>query len=394
MHTPAQCGQFHERLRIELAAPLCSVLIRMTDTSFLAPPLRGRLPFPDAAHIAGTAVAFTEHRYAQEEVAAALTDFTDPAFTRFSRSSGVEHRNLALPVHRYPELTGFTEANTAYLEVAADLGAQAVEAALADAHLDPTEVDAIVTVLSTGVAVPTLDARIFTRVGLRPDVKRLPLFGLGCVAGAAGLARVHDYLRGFPDQVAVLLSVELCSLTLQRDDTSIPALIGLCLFGDGAAAVVSVGAQRSPATPQPGPRVVATRSRLFPDTVDVMGWNVGSTGFQLVMSREVPAMAQNHLADEVNAFLGEHSLTIDDIATWVCHPGGPKVLEAIDGAVRPPVDALRHSWDSMREHGNISSASVLDVLRRTVQEPPPSGSFGVMLAMGPGFSFELLLLSW
>ncbi|MGP4055478.1 type III polyketide synthase [Mycobacterium sp. 4D054] len=366
----------------------------MTDTSFLAPtePIRSR--FPGAPHIAGTATAFTARRYAQDEVVEALSEFTDPKFTRFARTSGVEHRNLALPLHRYPTLTGFTEANTAYLEVAAELGEQAVARALADAHLDPTEVDAIVTVSSTGIAVPTVDARIAARLGLRPDVKRIPIFGLGCVAGAAGLARAHDYLRGYPDHVAVLLSVELCSLTLQRNDTSIPALIGLCLFGDGAAAVVSAGAQRSPSTPEPGPRIVATRSRLLPDTVDVMGWNVGSTGFQLVMSREVPAMAQNHLAGEVDEFLAEHGLTAADIATWVCHHGGPKVLDAIDDAVRPPQNALRHSWNSMREHGNISSASVLDVLARTLQTPPPRGSFGVMLAMGPGFSFELLLLSW
>lgn len=366
----------------------------MTDTSFFTPTQPIRPHFPGAPHIAGTATAFTPHRYAQDDVVAELSEFTDPKFTRFARSSGVEHRNLALPLHRYPALTGFTEANTAYLEVAAELGEQAIRSALADAHLDPTEVDAIFTVSSTGVAVPTLDARIATGLGLRPDVKRIPIFGLGCVAGAAGLARMHDYLRGFPDHVAVLLSVELCSLTLQSDDTSIPALIGLCLFGDGAAAVVSVGAQCSPATPQPGPRVLATRSRLFADTVDVMGWNVGSSGFQLVMSREVPDMAQNHLADEVDRFLADHRLTTEDISTWVCHPGGPKVLEAIDAAVQLPDDALRHSWDSMREHGNISSASVLDVLTRTVQTPPPPGSFGVMLAMGPGFSFELLLLSW
>ncbi|PRC44480.1 type III polyketide synthase, partial [Mycobacterium sp. ITM-2017-0098] len=198
----------------------------MTDTSFRTPAQSSWLRFPAAPNVAGTAVAFTPHRYAQEDVTRELSEFTDPSFVRFARSSGVEHRNLALPLDRYP-LGSFTEANTAYLEVAAELGEQAVRAALASAHLDADQVDAIVTVSSTGVAVPTLDARMATRMGLRPDVKRIPIFGLGCVAGAAGLARVNDYLRGFPDHVAVLLSVELCSLTLQPDDTSIPALIGL-----------------------------------------------------------------------------------------------------------------------------------------------------------------------
>jgi alkylresorcinol/alkylpyrone synthase len=349
-----------------------------------------------APHIAGTAVAFTEHRYDQDEVARVLTTVGGPEFARFARTSGVDTRSLALPLSRYPELTGFTEANTAYVEVAVGLGEQAVRSALAAARVAPEDVDAIVMVSSTGVAVPTIDARLATRLGLRPDVKRIPLFGLGCVAGAAGMARVHDYLRGFPGHVAVLLSVELCSLTLQRDDTSIPALIGACLFGDGAAAVVATGADWVPAAPTayPGPSVLATQSRLFPGTVDVMGWNVSSNGFGLVMSRDVPHMADGHLREEVDHFLADHGLTTEDISTWICHPGGPKVLDAIERAIGIPPEATWHSRESMRENGNFSSASVLDVLHRTLATPQPDGSLGVMIAMGPGFSFELLLLSW
>lgn len=349
-----------------------------------------------APTIAGTGAAFTPHRYTQDEVARELTKVGGPEFMRFARTAGVEHRNLALPVSRYPAMSGFTEANAAYVEVACDLGQRAVLVALEAAGVAPDEVDAIVMVSSTGIAVPTVDARIATTIGLRPDVKRIPLFGLGCVAGAAGMARVHDYLRGFPGHVAVLLSVELCSLTLQQDDTSIPALIGVCLFGDGAAAVVATGADRVPHGPTntPGPRVLATRSRLIPGTVDVMGWNVTSNGFQLVMSKDVPKMADSYLGHEVEEFLGDNGLGTEDISTWICHPGGPKVIESIQSAIGLPPEALAHSWNSMREHGNISSTSVLDVLGRTLEEPPSEGSLGVMLAMGPGFSFELLLLSW
>ncbi|TGD88346.1 type III polyketide synthase [Mycolicibacterium sp. CH28] len=368
----------------------------MTDTAFSRSVNAISVPRRGDPRIAGTAVAFTAHRYNQDEVAEQLTDFAEPGFARFARTSGVEHRNLALPIERYPSLSGFTEANAAYLEVAVELGEQALLSALKNANLRPDEVDAIVTVSSTGVAVPTIDARIASRVGLRPDVKRIPLFGLGCVAGAAGLARVHDYLRGYPQHVAVLLSVELCSLTLQRDDTSIPALIGVCLFGDGAAAVVAAGPDRvPPGLPvPPGPRVLATRSRLFTDTVDVMGWNVSASGFQLVMSRDVPKMADDYLGAEVEGFLADHGLTTADISTWVCHPGGPKVLDAITNAVGIPPEALAHSWQSMQDNGNISSASVLDVLDRTIATAPDEGSLGLMLAMGPGFSFELLLLGW
>ena len=349
-----------------------------------------------APHIASTAVALTEHRCDQEQVTRVLTSGLGPEFARFAQTSGVDTRSLALPLSCYPELSGFTEANSSYVDVAVELGEQAVRSALEAAHVAPDEVDAIVVVSSTGVAVPTIDARIASRVGFRPDIKRIPLFGLGCVAGAAGMARVHDYLRGFPGHVAVLLSVELCSLTLQRDDTSIPALIGVCLFGDGAAAVVATGADRVPVAPTayPGPSVLSTRSRLFPDTVDVMGWDVSSKGFGLVMSRDVPNMADNYLGDEVDSFLSDHGLTKDDISTWICHPGGPKVLDAIERAVGLPSEANVHSRNSMRENGNMSSVSVLDVLHRTLATPPPNGSLGVMVAMGPGFSFELLLLSW
>ena len=347
-------------------------------------------------HIAGTAVAFTPHRYDQSEVARGLTEFAEPGFMRFAKTTGVDHRSLALPLSRYPKLTGFTEANNAYLQVAVDLGEQAIRKALAAANIEPHEVDAIVMVSSTGIAVPTIDARLMSRIGFRSDIKRVPLFGLGCVAGAAGMARVYDYLHGYPEHVALLLSVELCSLTLQRDDTSIPALIGVSLFGDGAAAVVATGADRVPSSPDAhqGPRILATRSRVVPETVDVMGWNVGSSGFQLVMSRDVPKMADDHLRGEVDSFLADQGLSIGDISTWVCHPGGPKVLDSIENAIGLAPEALVHSRNSMRENGNISSASVLDVLRRTAADPPPEGAFGVMLAMGPGFSFELLLLQW
>jgi predicted naringenin-chalcone synthase len=349
-----------------------------------------------APHIAGTAVAFPPNRYNQEDVARELTKFAEPGFMRFARTTGVDHRSLALPLSRYPKLTGFTEANTAYVEVAVDLGEQAVLSALDAASIAPDEVDIIVMVSSTGVAVPTVDARLAPQIGLRPDVKRVPLFGLGCVAGTAGMARVHDYLRGFPGHVAVLLSVELCSLTMQRDDTSIPALIGVCLFGDGAGAVVATGADRAPtgASAHRGPRVLATRSRLFPATVDVMGWNVSSNGFQLVMSRDVPKMTDDYLGEEVDRFLADYGLSTADISTWICHPGGPKVLDSIENAIGLPPEALAHSRDSMRENGNVSSVSVLDVLRRTIADSPPEGTFGVMVSMGPGFSFELVLLSW
>ena len=218
----------------------------------------------------------------------------------------------------------------------------------------------------------------------------MPIFGLGCVAGAAGVARAADYVRAFPDQVAVLLSVELCSLTLQRDDLSIPNLIASGLFGDGAAAAVVAGAGLGLA----GPEVVATRSIFYPDSERVMGWDISERGFRVVLSAEVPQVVERFLRRDVDAFLADEGLDRSAISTWIAHPGGPKVLEAMERALEVPHAALERTWRSLAEVGNLSSTSVLLVLRDTLAEPPPAGSWGMLLALGPGFCSELVLLRW
>lgn len=343
--------------------------------------------------IAAVAVKFPPNRYTQDEAIGALTDFGGPEFRRFALSSGVEFRNTALPLSRYAQLSGFTEANDAYVEIALDLAEQAFLAALDEANVKPSEVDIVFSTTVTGLAVPTLEARLAARVGLRPDVKRVPLFGLGCVAGAAGTARMHDYLRAFPDQVAALLAVELCSLTIQRKDNSVANLVATSLFGDGAAAVIAKGANR-PAAGRPGPRVLATRSRIYPDTEEVMGWRIGTDGFRIVLSVDVATITEKYLGEDVRGFLADHGLTPEDVSTWVCHPGGPRVIEAVENVLDLPGNALDHTRNSLRNNGNLSSVSVLDVLRANIADPPPAGSFGLMIAMGPAFCSELVLLAW
>ena len=343
--------------------------------------------------IAAVAVKFPPNRYTQDEAIGALTDFAGPEFRRFALSSGVEFRNTALPLSRYSQLSGFTEANDAYVEIALDLAEQAFLAALDEAKVKPSEVDIVFSTTVTGLAVPTLEARLAARVGLRPDVKRVPLFGLGCVAGAAGTARMHDYLRAFPDQVAALLAVELCSLTIQRKDNSVANLVATSLFGDGAAAVIAKGANRV-AAGRPGPRVLATRSRIYPDTEEVMGWRIGSDGFRIVLSVDVATITEKYLGEDVRGFLADHGLTPEDVSTWVCHPGGPRVIEAVENVLDLPGNALDHTRNSLRNNGNLSSVSVLDVLRANIADPPPAGSFGLMIAMGPAFCSELVLLAW
>jgi len=340
--------------------------------------------------VAAVAVQFPPNLYSQEEVIGALTDFAGPEFQRFALTSGVASRHTALPLAQYKDLTGFTDANEYFLEIALDLAEQALLAALDEANVQPSEVDVVFSTTVTGLAVPSLEARLAARVGLREDVKRIPLFGLGCVAGAAGLARVHDYLRAFTDHVAVLVAVELCSLTVQREDMSIANLVASSLFGDGAAVVVATGADRAAA----GPKVLATRSRTYPDTTGALGWNIGGDGFQIVLSPEISTVVEKYLGDDVRKFLADHGLSTGDVSTWLLHAAGPKVIDAFEDALELPPDALERTRKSLRDNGNLSSVSVLDILHTTMTDPPPPGSIGLMIAMGPGFSAEFVLLSW
>jgi alkylresorcinol/alkylpyrone synthase len=345
--------------------------------------------------IAAVGRALPAHYYDQETLLAALKAHWAPKFhnparlEQLHRNVLVGGRHLALPLERYPELRSFSEANDAWIGCAVELGEQAVRDALDRAGLRPQDVGQLFFVTVTGLATPSIDARLVNRLGLPSDVKRTPIFGLGCVAGAAGIARAADALRGFPDQVAVLLSVELCSLTLQRGDLSIPNLIASGLFGDGAAAVVIGGDARA----EPGPRVVATRSVFYPGTEHLMGWEIGSEGFRVVLSGDVPRVARGIRKDVVE-FLAEQGLALEDVGVYVCHPGGPKVLEAFEEALELPPEALALTWRSLRELGNLSSASVLMVLRDTLERSPTPGTWGLLLAMGPGFCSELVLLRW
>ncbi len=350
-----------------------------------------------SASVAAVARALPPHYADQETLIAAFREhwarehFNVDRLEQLHRAVQVGGRHLALPIEAYPRLRTFRERNDAWTTAAVELGARAIEEALAQAHCEARDIDHLFFVTVTGLATPSIDARLMNRLGFRADVQRTPIFGLGCVAGAAGLSRVSAVLRGHPDQRALLLSVELCSLTLQREDLSITNIIASGLFGDGAAAVVLEGS----ALRARGPRVLATRAVFYPDTERIMGWDFVDSGFKVVLSPKVPDLVRARVRGDVDSFLGAHGLDRSAIRHFIAHTGGPKVLDAFAESLELPEGALARSWRSLREVGNLSSASVLFVLGDLLaSNEARAGDYGLLMAMGPGFCAELVLLQW
>jgi alkylresorcinol/alkylpyrone synthase len=348
--------------------------------------------------VASVATALPSNYVDQQTLTSALREFwADKCgnlelFDRLHKATKVSGRYLALPMSEYPQLTSFARSNSAWMRVAPEVGAQAARAALFDAALDPGDIGHFIFVTGTGIATPSIDTRIAAALGLHANVKRTPIFGLGCAGGAAGIARAADYLRACPDERALIVAVELCSLTLQHHDVSIANLIASGLFGDGAGAAVLSGGAHGART---GPQVLVSRSILYPQTEYAMGWDITDSGFKIVMSPEIPNLVRLHLRRNVDSFLAEHQLDRSQIKHWIAHTGGPKVLRSMEEALNLPPCALKRSWDSLDRAGNLSSASVLfvlaDLLRAHEAQP---GDYGMMLALGPGFCAELVLLRW
>lgn len=367
-----------------------------------------RLNFQDteSMRIASAASAFPKHYYTQKVLLERLQDYwgdelKNPLLlARLHRNVTVDGRYLAIPAEQYVDIKTWGEANDIWIKVAQELGEQALCLALHNAGLKPEDLGALLFTTVTGVASPSIDALLINRMGLPANIRRTPIFGLGCVAGAAGIARASDYVRAYPKQAAALVSVELCSLTLQREDLSVANLISSGLFADGSAAVIVTGeefeAAHSDVTgAKPGPKIVATRSIFYPSTEEMMGWNISEKGFRIVLSTEVPTLIRENLGRDVDAFLSDHGHKRSDLKSFVLHTGGPKVLQASAAALGLNNGELDASWDCLRKVGNLSSASVLCVLEDVMKNRRPEpGTLGLLAAMGPGFCSELLLLEW
>ena len=348
-------------------------------------------------YIHSVARTLAPHAYTQEELTSALLEiwrsrYVNPErILRFQQNVLVGGRNLAVPLERYAHLTDLGEANDAWLGAAVPMATQATADLLEGAGLEASDISQLTSTTVTGLAVPSLDARLMNSLGFARDTRRTPLFGLGCLAGVAGINRVGDYLKGHPDQAAVLVAVELCSLTLQRDDLSVANIIASGLFGDGCAAVLMVGDEHPLAKSSPL-QWSNPRSAFFQDTERIMGWDVVGSGFRVVLSPEVPQLVARELPGEADQLMAEAGMAGERPDFVVAHPGGPKVLEALQDALGLDHEDLRLSWESLKDYGNMSSASVLFILQDTLNNLPPKGSVGMMAALGPGFCAELNLL--
>ena len=347
--------------------------------------------------IASAASAFPEHYYSQKVLLEELQRYwgeklRNPLMlARLHRNVAVEGRYLVLPTEKYHDIKTWGQANDAWIQVGQELGEKALCRALHHAGVDRSELGALFFTSVTGICSPSIDALLINRMGLPTNIKRVPIFGLGCVAGAAGIARAADYVRGFPGQAAALVSVELCSLTIQKEDLSVANLISSGLFADGSAAVIVTGDDRE-AT---GPEILSTRSIFYPQTEEMMGWNISEKGFRITLSPEVPKLIRENLGQGVDSFLGDHGYQRSDIGSWVLHTGGPKVLEATADALDLHNGQLEASWNCLKKVGNLSSASVLVVLEDVMRNRRPEpGTLGLLAAMGPGFCSEVVLLRW
>ncbi len=341
--------------------------------------------------LSALATAWPPYTLRQEDVAANGAEMfatTHGGFKRLEpiyRNALIETRHSCVPIEWYLKPHSFGERNDLFLENAVALMAESATKALDEAGLTADQIDCIVTVCSTGIATPSLEARLMQVMPFRPDVRRVPLFGLGCAGGVMGLARASEMAKAYPDSRVLLLVVELCALTFRAQDRSKSNLVATALFGDGAAAAIV-----SCRDDAPGPALGASHEHTWPNSLDVMGWEVADDGLKVVFSRDIPTLVQNDFQPIATAFLTANGLTASDIGGYVCHPGGAKVIDALEGIFAVSPGEMRHTRDVLRDHGNMSSATVLFVLRAALnaKEPGPL----LLTTLGPGFTCALMLV--
>jgi alkylresorcinol/alkylpyrone synthase len=342
------------------------------------------------AKLVSIATAVPPYVFEQRDVAAAAhrgfagryDDFERVA--RVFKSSGIRQRYAVRPMEWYLEPLGWPERSGAYLEGACQLFIDAAGKALDAAGLRAADVDTVVTVSSTGIATPSLEARAAGRLGFRADVERVPVFGLGCAGGVSGLSIASRLARSRPGSVVLLVAVEICTLAFRLDELTKANIVATALFGDGAAACVLRADEAGVATSE------MDGQHMWPDTLDIMGWSVDPQGFGVIFDRAIPPFAEQHIAPAIAGILGRAGLTLPDVDRFACHPGGSKVITALERALSLEQGALDHERAILADHGNMSAPTALFVLERLIQAGLPSRT--LLTAMGPGFTASCVSL--
>lgn len=305
-------------------------------------------------------------------------------------NSLIDERSFVVDNDWFEQPHDFTEVNDLYIEQALELSKEAIGNLRDQLGLSLDLIDAIVFISTTGLATPSIDARLFNILPFNKHIKRIPIWGLGCAGGAAGIARAYDIAKAYPDSRVLVVSLELCGLAFQKNDKQKSSIVATALFGDGAAACLVVGDNVEAL----GPAIVDTMSTIYTDTLDVMGWKITGEGFKVVLSRDIPTIVRSLVHENIGELLTRNTLKYDDLDHFIAHPGGKKVLEAYEEALHLKQEDLRHSYGVLRDHGNMSSATVFFILERYLQDATVSKGYGLLSALGPGFCSELVLLKW
>lgn len=335
------------------------------------------------------------HRISQQAVKEFAKEVFATSFPDVNRllpvfgNTEIANRNLCEPLEWYLQTHSFEEQNHEFIRLALEYSVKAVETCAATAGIPKTEITDIVFVSTTGLATPSLDALIVNKMRLNPNINRMSVFGLGCAGGVSGFAKACTLARANPRAVVLLVAAELCSLTFLRNDFSKSNFIGSSLFADGVAACLILGDEYG----RSADRLigfVASGSRLYYDTLDIMGWDFTDHGFKVLFSPGIPTLIAVNAKKDVTAFLARQGAALSEVKNFIFHPGGKKVLTAYEDALGLETAALQQTRGVMTEYGNMSSATVLYVLERFMQDYKPG--YGLMMAMGPGFSSEMVLL--
>lgn len=321
---------------------------------------------------------------------------------RAFQNGQIEKRHFVKELNWFKKERTFEEKNTAYIESAVTFGKEAVEKCLNNKEfltrsIPFQEIDIIFFISTTGIATPSIEARIMNLLPFNSHTKRVPIWGLGCAGGAVGMSRAYEYCLAFPKAKVLVLSVELCSLTFQRNDLSKSNLIGTSLFADGVACALICGDDSNFSDfrkKRTSPSIMATQSTLMPNSLDVMGWDIRSAGLFVVFSRDIPHIIEDWLKPNVSGFLAEHQIELEQIDYFIAHPGGKKVIDAYVKSLAISPSMTKVSLEVLKQFGNMSSTTIFYVLKRYMELDIPQGSLGLGTALGPGFSSELLLFRW